>query len=191
MTPADAERLEQALAQLAEERRNEAAWSVLIELTYPIALGTANRILRGNLDLAKDSASESFARIARYANFEVLSLQDRGAFTRYLKQVTRRTSLDLVKRLARYAPEIQSDPMFLEAIASSDSQTPADMLVAKELVDEIKGILDADETALLELMLKETPLDQMATQLGISYSALGVRRHRLRAKIAKHLRGRR
>ena len=187
MTTADVERLEQALERLAENRRDEEAWSSLIAVTFPVALATANRILHGALDLARDATADAFARVAKYANFRVLDLKKADAFIHYLKQVTRRSSLDVLQRLARHSPEIPWDPELLRSLEDRTSPTAEDEVSARELYADIESVLTPEEQTVLELMIKGSSLKEMAEQLGTTPNAAGVRRHRLRAKIREHL----
>ncbi len=187
MTFHENERLRQALQVLGVDRRDDDAWRTLIDLAFPIALATANRMLRGALDLAKDATWEAFARIARYADFELLALSEPGAFLRYLKQVTRRTSYDLLRSLARRSPEFQPGLVDLEGNIESSDPTPEATLAADELRSDILNILESEERRLLNLVLEGFTLPEIAGHLQISYASAGVRVHRLREKIRKHL----
>lgn len=187
MTPAENEQIRQALRALCVDRRDDEAWRAVINITFPIALATSNRILRGALDLAKDATWEAFARIARYADFQLLALIAPGAFLRYLKQVTRRTSYDLIRSLARRSPEIHSGmDLLMEGLRSRDP-TPEETLSADELHSEILSILSPDDQRLLNLVLEGFTLPEIGRLLEISYDAAGVRLHRLREKIRNHL----
>lgn len=186
MTSAETEQIRQALRALGVNRQDDEAWRTIINLTFPIALATANRILRGALDLAKDAAWEAFARIARYADFQLLALIAPEAFLRYLKQVTRRASYDLLRSLARRAPEIHGLVVSESGIQSS-APTPEETLAAEELHSEIANMLGPDERRLLTLMLEGFTLDEIGERLKISYNTAGVRLHRLREKIRNYL----
>src|SRR4029077_13663226 len=142
MTPAEDDQIRQALRALSSDRRDDAAWRVIISLTFPIALATANRILRGALDLAKDTTWEAFARVARYADFQLLALIEPGAFLRYLKQIARRTSYDLIHSLARRSAEIQSGLADLEEGIQISEPTPEETFTADELRKEILSMLN-------------------------------------------------
>lgn len=187
MTPRENELIRESLRALGVDRRDNEGWRAIIRLSFPIALATANRILRGNLDLAKEASWQAFARIARYADFQLLSLMEPGAFLRYLKQITRRTSYDLLRLLARFSPEVQSDLSLLDETFQSNAPTPEQTLQADELRAEIVAILDPLEQRLLNLVLEGFSLTEMGEGLGISYVAAGVRLHRLREKIRNYL----
>jgi RNA polymerase sigma factor (sigma-70 family) len=190
MTSAETEQIHKALSALGVDRQDDEAWGTIINLSYPIALAIANRILHGALDLAKDAVWEAFARIARYADFQLLALIAPEAFLRYLKQVTRRACYDLLKSLARRAPEIQSGLDISELGIQSGAPTPEETLAAEELYSEITSILGPDEQGLLTLMLEGLTLDEIGERLKISYSTAGVRLHRLREKIRNYLKNR-
>jgi RNA polymerase sigma factor (sigma-70 family) len=187
MTPHENQRIREALQVLSVDRGDDDAWRALVEVTFSIAMATANRILRGALDLAKDASWEAFGRIARYADFELLALNEPGAFQHYLKQVTRRTSYDLLRSLALRSPEFQSGLVDLEGVIQSGDPTPEAAFAADELRSDILKMLEPEEQRLLNLVLEGYTLPEIADRLQISYTSAGVRVHRLRGKIRKHL----
>jgi hypothetical protein len=87
MEPQSKQRLAQALAHLASDRTDEDAWRSLLDCSWATALSTANRILRGELEIARDVAQEAFQRVVRYCDFR--QLQDPDAFLLYLKAISR------------------------------------------------------------------------------------------------------
>jgi RNA polymerase sigma factor (sigma-70 family) len=187
MTPSETQETRQALRALAVDSQNDDAWRCLINVAFPIALATANRILRGALDLAKDSTWEAFARIARYGDFQLLALMEPAAFLRYLKQITRRTSYDLLRSLARRSSEMQFGLTLCEEGIRSNVPTPEQSLAANELHTEILNALDPDERRLLNLVIEGFTLDEIAERMEITYEAAGVRKHRIRQKIRNYL----
>jgi RNA polymerase sigma factor (sigma-70 family) len=187
MTGEERARLSGALTALAANRQDQKAWTELVRLTFPIALATANRLLHGALDLSRDAAWDAFARLARYTSFRRFKSGDADAFVAYLKTVVRRTSYDLLKALARRAPELQVDVAALEAQIESDEASPEDVQTAEELRADIEAHLTDDERRLLKLRLEGRSLAEMAAALSISTNAASVRLHRLRAKIRAYL----
>jgi RNA polymerase sigma factor (sigma-70 family) len=187
MTPSETQQMHQALRALAADSQNDEAWRSLITLTFPVALATANRIVRGALDLAKDSSWEAFARIARYGDFELLALMEPTAFLRYLKQVTRRTAYDLLRSLALHSPEVRLGFARSAEEIQSNTPTPEQTLAANELRSEILNALDPEERHLLNLVIEGFTLSEIGEQLQISYEAAGLRKHRVRRKILNHM----
>ena len=187
MTRPEIEQIRHALLALVENRQHDEAWHTIINLTFPIALATANRILRGAMDLARDAAWEAFARIARYADFQLFALIAPESFLRYLKQVTRRTSYDLLRSLARRSPEVEADLAIRAAAIQSGAPTPEETLAAEELYRDIAKILCSDERRLLTLILEGFSLNEIGKVLNITYNTAGVRLHRLREKIRNYL----
>jgi RNA polymerase sigma factor (sigma-70 family) len=187
MTPSDTERLRDALRALAANRQDDDAWRALITITFPIALATANWVVRGALDLAKDATWDAFARIARYAELELFAVAAPAAFIRYLKQVTRRAAYDLLRSLARRAPEIQAGLVETEIDSTGDEPTPEEMLAAAELSAEIRAMLSEDEQRLYGMLLEGFTLREIAEKRHISYQAAGVRVFRIRQRIKKYL----
>jgi RNA polymerase sigma factor (sigma-70 family) len=187
MTPAENERMREALQALSSNRLDDDAWRVVTDVTFPFALATANRILRGSVDLAKEATWDAYARIARYGDFQLLSFVEPEAFVRYLKQVTRRACYDLIHSLARFSPENQADWSAVEEAIEGDQPTPEQILSAGELHEEILSILGDEERDLLNLVLAGFTITEIAASLSISYDAAGVRLHRLREKIRNQL----
>jgi RNA polymerase sigma factor (sigma-70 family) len=187
MTGEERARLSAALTALAANRQDQKAWTELVRLTFPIALATANRLLHGTLDLSRDAAWDAFGRLARYTSFGRFKFGDADAFVAYLKTVVRRTSYDLLKALARRAPELQVDVVALEAQIESDEASPEDVQTAEELRADIEAHLTEDERRLLQLRLDGRTPAEMASLLSISSNAVSVRLHRLRAKIRDYL----
>jgi RNA polymerase sigma factor (sigma-70 family) len=187
MSDEERARLSAALTALAANRQDQKAWTDLVRLTFPIALATANRLLHGALDLSRDAAWDAFARLARYTSFRRFKSGDPDAFVAYLKTVVRRTAYDLLKGLAKRAPELQVDVAALEAQMESDEASPEDIQSAEELRADIEAHLTDDERRLLQLRLDGRTPAEMAAVLSISANAVSVRLHRLRAKIRDYL----
>jgi RNA polymerase sigma factor (sigma-70 family) len=190
MTADERSRLSAALSALAANRQDQKAWTELVRLTFPIALATTNRLLHGALDLSRDAAWDAFARLARYTNFSRFKRGDADAFIAYLKTVVRRTAYDVLKALAKRAPELQVDVAALEAQMESDDASPEEVRTAEELRSDIEARLSEEERRLLQLTLDGRTPAEIGALLSISPNAVSVRLHRLRAKIRDYLNAR-
>jgi len=82
MTPEQEKRMQTAVEALSRDRRDEEAWRFLVTATWAVAIATANRTLKGALDLAEDAAIDAFARIARYTDFRLLRIVEPTDFVK-------------------------------------------------------------------------------------------------------------
>jgi RNA polymerase sigma factor (sigma-70 family) len=185
MTPAQEAELQAAVEALSRNRCDEDAWRVVVTTTWPIAISTASRILRGALDLAEDATSEAFGRIARYADFRVLRLINPSDFVSYLKQVIRRCAYDLLREISRRSNEVLLDPEILSNKYVENASTPETIFMGHELREEIAKALSSEEQKLLDFVLSGLTTEQISKHLGIPYGTTTVRLHRMRAKIGK------
>ena len=183
MTDVD-EKLQRALDVLAANRQDDDAWATIVDVTFPMVLATANKTFRGEVDLAKDAAWDTYTKLARYTNFAPLALQGPSAFRAYLRKVARTTSLDVLKSVARASPEVVVSD--LTEFADREAG-PEAVLSAVDLLREIEGVLSPGEQQLLKLLLVGKSTAEIARLLGGEYSARGVEIHRLRKKIRAFL----
>lgn len=178
------EKLQQALDVLTANRQDDDAWATIVDVTFPMVLATANKTFRGEVDLAKDAAWDTYTKLARYTNFAPLALQGPSAFRAYLRKVARTTSLDVLRSVARASPEMVVSDLTEFADPGED---PEAVLSAVDLLREIEGILSPGEQQLLKLLLVGKSTAEIARLLGGEYSARGVEIHRLRKKIRAFL----
>lgn len=187
MTSTQEAELQAAVEALSRSRCDEDAWRVVVTTTWPIAIATASRILRGALDLAEDATSEAFARIARYADFRVLRLINASDFVSYLKQVIRRCAYDLLSEISRRSNEVLLDPEILSQMHVENVSTPETIFMGHELREEISKALSPEELKLLDFVLNGLTTEQISKHFAITYGTTTVRLHRMRAKIGKLL----
>jgi len=179
------EQLDGALQRLAANRDDPEAWEHLFAASWATALSAANRILRGQLDLARDAAQEAFRRIVRYCDFR--DIRDANVFLAYLAAVSRNTAYNVLRQLAPQAPETSVEEVNTFMRRQGQQPTPEQLISAEQLRQNLFAQLNPDEQALLELLLEGYSLEEMASKLGLSYGAAGVRLHRLRTLLRKHL----
>jgi RNA polymerase sigma factor (sigma-70 family) len=187
MTPEQERKMQAAIEALGRDRHDEDAWRIVVTATWPIAMATANRILRGALDLAEDATAEAFGRIAQYADFRFLKLVEPADFVKYLKQVVRRCAYGLLKEIYRRSHEVPLDLERSEIEPAQHASTPETIFGANELRDELSKTLNSEERRLFNLMLDGLTTEDIGKSLGISYGSAGVRLHRMRGRIRKLL----
>jgi RNA polymerase sigma factor (sigma-70 family) len=169
--------VDEALRSLKENRHDEHAWRDLVSAFWPFVFGTAYRQLKGLRAAAEDVAQDVFAKLYLDAKFPG-KIADEGGLKSYAAVVVRHACIDLWRK-AQARRE------------SSLDDAPEEFLLARsELMPSLEDILgaaaatlsDADR-ALLVMVAEGVPLAAIAAELGQSYSALGVRLHRLRKRL--------
>ncbi len=171
--------LENALKSLSVNRTDEDAWRVLYEQTRSPAVDAAKRVLRDQDELADDVAQEAYLRIFRYCKFA--DLQEVDAFLRYLRAVCRNAALDMLKSVG------QSSEQGELADSRVSEETPEDVVIAQEILDEFMNQLDQSDREMLHLSMEGYDLAEIADRLGLSYSNAGVRLHRSRERLRNYL----
>lgn len=181
--------LTDAVHRLARARDDQQAWEVLFAVSWPTALATTHRVLRGQLDLAEDAAQEAFKRIVRSCPFQ--NLADGDAFLAYLRTVSKNAAVDVLNELGR-------TPRAVPLLGTEESDrepeghpTPEQEVQSDELRRELLAVLDSVERRLLKMLIDDRTLTDIAAELNLSYSNAGVRVHRLRSKLRKYMQDRR
>jgi RNA polymerase sigma factor (sigma-70 family) len=183
MDEASRAQLQDALKRLSVDRTDEDAWRFLFEQSWATALTTSNRVLRGQLELARDVAQEAFHRIVRYCKFA--DLLDPDDFFLYLKAVCRNAARDALKDLTAEALVESAEEGELEEIRVSE-ETPENLISARETLNEFRQQLDESDRKMLNLLIEGFDLPEIADRLTLSYSNAGVRVHRLRERLRNY-----
>jgi RNA polymerase sigma factor (sigma-70 family) len=179
-------RLSEALQLLAGDRNNEQAWEVVFAGAWGTGLSAANRVLRGQLDVAKDVTQEAFQRIIQYCDFK--KLQDSESFLSYFRAVCRNAGLNALRRLIpESVNEVSFDEFEMLSARVNRPDTPEQVLRAQQLVDELLKSLDPADQELMKLLLEGYSLAEIASRVGLSYVNAGVRLHRLRDALRKYI----
>jgi len=159
-------------------RDDPRAWEIVITGSWGTALAVAHRVLRGQLEPAQDVAQEVFRRIVQYCNFQ--ELQDADEFLAYLRAVSLNASRDALRRLAPRAADVPLEDLETGREPRSRPETPEEILLARQLREELLAQLDPTDQKLLQLLIAGYSLGEIAKRLGLTYSNAGVRLYRLR-----------
>jgi RNA polymerase sigma factor (sigma-70 family) len=170
-------RIADALRRLTDDVQDQDAWAELYLSLRPYVFSIAHRHL-GSVAAAEDVTQDVFVRLATARPFG--RLHDTGQLRAYVAAMTRNIAISQFRSARRQPPDSHdlSEPTEAFEMPSFDT------LLALE---ELTQALTPADRRLLELVLEGRRLPEMAEQLGISYSAAGVRLHRLRQRIAAHL----
>jgi RNA polymerase sigma factor (sigma-70 family) len=187
MDDASRVQLQNALKTLSVNRTDEDAWRVLYEKTRTTALEAAKRILRDQAELADDVVQEAFLRIFRYCKFA--DFPDACAFLRYLRTVCGNASRDMLEGLTAESVVESPESGELEKTQVSED-TPEDLVIAQETLNEFMNQLDESDREMLHLSMEVYDLAEIADRRGLPYSNAGVRPHRSRERLRNHLKTR-
>jgi RNA polymerase sigma factor (sigma-70 family) len=159
---------------LTRNARDEEAWSALHGLLQPFVWNLSLKILWRNPDAAKDATQMTFQRLWMYAEFSKYPLPDQ--FLPYLATVTKHVAWDMLKK--------QTAQAALEEAAATEAETlcvqPAQVQRSRWLLATVLESLAGDERPIVELLMEGRSVGEIAEKIGLSYSAAGVRVHRLR-----------
>jgi len=153
--------------------RSERLWSVWYTKTYPGVYYAAYRFSRGNADAARDLTQETFTRFVQYDAIQ--RVDDEEHARAFLIKTCRNLAID---RDAR-AREIPLDDI-PEYHLAQPSDTPAG---AGPDLEEMLQFLDTEDRKLIAWTQEGFTLAEIARKLNISYTAAGVRLHRLRKRL--------
>lgn len=179
LDPVSADELAVALGRLRQSPSDERAWRSLYGRLYPYVVAVAFRRVKDK-GIAEDIAQDVFVRIARLRPFD--RIEDPEHFRAYVWRMAINVATDYLRSARRE----RDHKALLDQGAGDASVEPAgneDHLIFQELVGLASDKLDPEELAMLQLLLEGRPLAEVATELGISYSAAGVRLHRFRRKL--------
>lgn len=179
-----ADELGVALGRLRQSPSDDGAWRSIYRRLWPFVLAVAYRRVKDN-GIAQDIAQDVFVRIARLRPYD--RIKDPEQFRAYVW----RMAVNVANSYARSARRRERGLNALwdwsgrepwVAPASSD-----DRLVFEELLRLAHDTVEPQDRKLLGLLLEGRPLADVASELGLTYSAAGVRLHRLRQRLRKYL----
>jgi RNA polymerase sigma factor (sigma-70 family) len=180
-----ADELSPLLKRLEASPSDEHAWSSLYRLMWPFVVAAVCRRLRGaNRQIAQDAAQEVFARLLAFPPFE--RVWEADAFRGYLW-----TMADNVAKT--YVRNVLTDEQRKAVIQNEGVNAYLDPgeaekgLIFEQDIAQVKSVLEPKEFELFGLLIKGFSIGDIAEKLGLSYSVVGVRLHRMRRKLHKLL----
>lgn len=175
------EELRELLTWLQEDPKNEDLWKVLYDHIKRFVYAVAYRVLNGNKELAKDATQVVFLRLFEYCEFTEFS--EPQEFLGYVATVARHAALDLIKREGKYITGL--DLTLCDFLPGTP--TPKQHERAHNQLHDLLEQLDSAERSLVDLLMEDCTLDEIAERFGISYANAAVRIHRLRERLFNQL----
>ena len=152
------------------------AWAAWYKQAYPRVYYVAFRFARGNVETARDLVQETFTRFLQYG--AIHRVTNEAHALSFLIKTCRNLAID---RAAR-AREIS-----LEDIPEYELVAPVEgpIHLASDL-DELLRVLPPAERQLLQWTRDGFSVSDIAKKLNISYTAAGVRLHRIRKRLQQN-----
>jgi RNA polymerase sigma factor (sigma-70 family) len=176
--------LGEALEKLRESPYDEAAWRVLYRELWPFVVAVASRTVGRYDDSIKDIAQEVFLRLLRAGPAADFASTD--ALRAYLRVVT-------VNEVRNFARRRLKSGRLGEEFPLSDFAQPFSTASAEQQVENNELLRTALETLtevdknIVVSVIEGYSISEISQMVGLSYSAVGVRLHRLRKRLAKLL----
>ena len=174
--------LEGALAIIRSSPNDEAAWRTIYRQLWPLVFSIAYRRLGGSREDASDAAQEVFIRLLRAAPEAELS--SASALRAYAGLIARNVAIDRLRAIQREGHS-RSD---IDLASGSSQDDPEALAEAEDSFRGLLATLEGTERDLITLLVKGYSNREIAAALGITYGAVRVRVHRVRAKLSKLLR---
>jgi DNA-directed RNA polymerase specialized sigma24 family protein len=166
-------KLNDAVWLLAANRDDQTGWAVLYRLLRPYVLATCGRLLARSRPLAEDACQEVFIRLIRFAPFQKIA--EFGNVYPYVRMVCRSACSDITKKHKDL--DVYDDNLGpgIEQHGTWDAR-----LTLKELASKLSDV-DAN---LLEMLLLGLTVGEIAMRSSVTYTAAGVRIHRLKERLS-------
>jgi RNA polymerase sigma-70 factor (ECF subfamily) len=161
------------IERIRERPTDQHRWAAWYRSVYPKLYYVAFRLTNGDVAAARDLVQETFARFVTYRAIERVS-NDRHALS-FLSKTCRNLAFDGNAR-ARQLP--QESPEELESIAGAEQP----MEPALDF-DRMIRALEPQDRQLMQWAYEGLTISEIAAKLGVTYSAAGVRLHRVRKRL--------
>jgi RNA polymerase sigma factor (sigma-70 family) len=164
--------------------KSPALWEAFYRAMYPTVLQAAFRLCGGNADVARDAAQEAFVRFAEHKS--IVRVENDAHAAAFLRQIARRSLFDRLRqeRGKGQFEQVESSHLHVDAATSAWIAEEARIERLHDLETLAKS-LSAEDQHLLGRLLDGDSLEELAKNQGVSYSALAVRVHRMRRRLAK------
>jgi RNA polymerase sigma factor (sigma-70 family) len=163
------------IQQLREHLDSERLWISWYQSAFPRVYFAAFRLSHGNADVARDLTQEAFTRFLEYRGIDRVENEQHAIA--YLIKICRNLAIDR-NHHAKLIP--------LEGLEPLEAMQPSELSLGS-IVDLERAVdeLDAGDRELTQWMRDGLGIAEIAEKLGISYTAAGVRAHRLRRRLRK------
>jgi RNA polymerase sigma factor (sigma-70 family) len=175
--------LDEALAGLSRSIDDRDAWATLYVSLWPFVFASLYRLLKGRRELAEDAAQDVFLRLLTHSH--KFDFGDLDRFRVQVWRTCRDTARTLYRRERRREEHERELPDSLSLVDEKQfgDDNVTDLLDSHLSGESLRQKLSAEEASLLAEILADRSLGEIAARMGVSYSAAGVRVHRLRAKL--------
>lgn len=165
------------IQRLRKQPGSERLWEAWYKSAYPKVYFAAFRLANGNPDLARDLTQGAFTRFLEYRAIE--RVQSEQHALAYLIKSCRNLAIDR---------NAQANNIPLDSLAEVES-APAPGQQEEAIVDLQRAVdeLDDVDRELVQWMRDGLGVGEIAKRLDISYTAAGVRVHRLKKRLRKAL----
>jgi RNA polymerase sigma factor (sigma-70 family) len=165
------------IQRLRKRADSERLWEAWYKSTYPMLYFAAFRLANGNADIARDLTQETFTRFLEYRAIDRVENEQHALA--YLIKTCRNLAID---RNA-HAKAVPMENLTEVEVMSAPEQSAGSIIDLSRAVDE----LDVADRELVHWMRDGLGVGEIAAKLGISYTAAGVRVHRLKNQLRKAL----
>jgi len=159
---------------LRENHDNDIAWDKWFRAIYPRVYFTLFGMTSGTKEKAEDLVQESIERFIKYDGLE--KVQTDAEAVSYLIKTGKRLWIDQIRGEQESVPYADG----------RESETDDSQSLEKEMeIERLAEQLKEDDRNLVMWIREGRSIQELAERLRISYSAAGVRVHRLREKLRK------
>jgi RNA polymerase sigma factor (sigma-70 family) len=161
------------IRQLRASPGNEKLWAAWYKAAYPKVYFAAHRFSNGRPDLARELVQETFSRFIEYRALE--RVVDESSAVAHLIVTCRNLAIDR---------NTEARLISLEGLEKADVIAAPDVPMDRAMdVERAVLELNQDDRDLVKWMRDGLSVSEIAARLEVSYSAAGVRVHRLRKRL--------
>lgn len=158
---------------------SETAWQDWVRFVYPRVYYTVYRVTGGDVQHTEDLTQAAIERFLRYRAMErVKTDQDSVA---YLVRTARRLNFDFVRE-QKNRNELHET---IERTTEDEAVSTADQVSSALDFERLMKRLATPDRQLIRWLCAGWSVDEIATYLGISYTASATRIHRAKARLKK------